>query len=67
MNQPIYDPVESGNSLRNAPWKTYQNAIQVKMLEKAASKYGKDRCWRGNTPHESTSRTDELWCSLLRR
>lgn len=41
MNQPIYDPVESGNSLRNAPWKTYQNAIQVKMLEKAASKYGK--------------------------
>lgn len=41
MNQPIYDPEKSGKSLRIAPWKPDKSVAQIKMLEKASSKYGK--------------------------
>jgi len=41
MNQPIYDPDVNGNSLRIAPWKDKMDSKQIKMFDKASSKYGK--------------------------
>lgn len=35
MNKPVYDPVEAGNTLTIAPWKTKQDAAQMALLEKA--------------------------------
>lgn len=39
MDRPVYDPVQAGNSLTVAPWKTKKSTVQMKLLDSDANDY----------------------------